>query len=617
MNALPLILFFLAVIAIGYRYYSAFLAAKVMALDDARPTPAHRFADGQNYVPTNKWVLFGHHFAAISGAGPLIGPVLAAQFGYLPGLLWLAFGVVLAGATHDFVILASSVRRNGKSLASIARSEISPLASFMAMLAILFVVVIALAGLGLAVVNALAESSWGTFTIFLTIPIALVVGLYLHKSTAPNAIRNGSIFGALAVLGAVILGQAIPGSPLAAIFTLSRDQLTYAIAAYGFIASVLPVWMLLCPRDYLSSYMKLGTLAALVIGTIIVAPAIHAPALSPYIHGGGPIIPGKVYPFVFITIACGAISGFHALVGSGTTPKMLDKETDARMIGYGAMLCEGLVGCVALIAVCALHPGDYFAINVPPAAFAKLGLSTVNLQHFSQQVGETLVGRTGGAVSLAVGFAQIFSGIPFLQGLMSYWYHFAIMFEALFILTTIDTGTRVARFMVQEFVGRAWPRFEVTSWLPGTLVSTLAVVTAWSYFILKGSISQIWPMFGIANQLLAAVALCVGTSVILNSGRVKYAWTTMFPLGFVASTTLYAGWRSIFDNFLPLAAKNPAKAFTGYLDTTLTVILMVCVIVILAESTRAWLRAVRGEYVSFEPAAAGPEHVHIPGSGCC
>ena len=616
MNALPLILFFLAVIAIGYRYYSAFLAAKVMALDDARVTPAHRFEDGQNYVPTNKWVLFGHHFAAISGAGPLIGPVLAAQFGYLPGVLWLAFGVVFAGATHDFVILASSVRRNGKSLAAIARSEISPLASIMAMLAILFVVVIALAGLGLAVVNALADSPWGTFTIFLTIPIALVVGLYLHKSGAPNAIRNGSVVGALAVLASVIVGHAIPGSPLAHIFTLTKPQITYAIAGYGFIASVLPVWMLLCPRDYLSSYMKLGTIAALVIGTILVAPAIHAPALSQFIHGGGPIIPGKIYPFVFITIACGAISGFHALVGSGTTPKMLDKESDARMIGYGAMLCEGLVGCVALIAVCALYPGDYYAINVPPAAFAKLGLSTVNLPHFSQQVGETLLGRTGGAVSLAVGFAQIFAGIPFLAGLMSYWYHFAIMFEALFILTTIDTGTRVGRFMVQEFVGRAWPRFEKTDWLPGTLVSTALVVFGWSYFILNGSISHIWPMFGIANQLLAALALCVGTSVILNAGRVQYAWTTMFPLAFVASTTLYAGWRSIWDNFLPLAA-NPAKRFTGYLDTALTVILMTCVLIILAESARAWLRAVRGERIAFEPALAGPEHVHIPGSGCC
>jgi carbon starvation protein len=616
MNALPLILFFLAVIVIAYRYYSAFLAAKVMALDDARVTPAHRFEDGQNYVPTNKWVLFGHHFAAISGAGPLIGPVLAAQFGYLPGLLWLAFGVVFAGATHDFVILASSVRRNGKSLAEIARNEISPVAGVTAMIAILFIIVIALAGLGIAVVNALADSPWGSFTIFLTIPIALVVGLYLHKSKAPNAIRNGSIWGALAVLAAVVVGRFIPGTALGVLFTLTRTQITFSIAAYGFIASVLPVWMLLCPRDYLSSYMKLGTIAALVIGTVVVAPHIYAPAISQFAGGGGPIIPGKLYPFVFITIACGAISGFHSLVGSGTTPKMIDKETDARMIGYGAMLCEGLVGVVALIAVCALHPGDYYAINVPPAVFAKLGLSTVNLQHFSQQVGETLVGRTGGAVSLAVGFAQIFAGVPFLSHLMSYWYHFAIMFEALFILTTIDTGTRVGRFMVQEFLGRAWQPFERTSWMPGTLISTAIVVAGWSYFILTGSISQIWPMFGIANQLLAAVALCVGTSVILNSGRVRYAWTTMLPLAFVASTTLYAGWRSIFDNFLPLTSK-PEKAFTGYLDATLTAILMACVFVILVASARAWMRAIRGESIAFVPATAGPSHMHIPGSGCC
>jgi len=616
MNALPLILFFLAVTAIGYRYYSAFLAAKVMALDDARVTPAHRFEDGQNYVPTNKWVLFGHHFAAISGAGPLIGPVLAAQFGYLPGLLWLAFGVVLGGAVHDFVTLAASVRRNGKSLAEIARTEISPLAGITAMVAILFIVIIALAGLGIAVVNALADSPWGTFTIFLTIPIALVIGQYLHRSKAPYAIRNGSIAGALLVLGAVVAGRFIPGTALGVLFTMSRPQITIAMAIYGFIASVLPVWMLLCPRDYLSSYMKLGTIAVLVIGTIIVAPHIQAPAISSFAHGGGPIIPGKLFPFVFITIACGAISGFHSLVSSGTTPKMLNKESEARMIGYGAMLCEGLVGCVALIAVCALHPGDYYAINVPPAVFAKLGLSTVNLPHFSTLVGETLVGRTGGAVSLAVGFAQIFSGIPLLGGLMSYWYHFAIMFEALFILTTIDTGTRVARFMVQEFLGRAWKPFEDSSWLPGTIASTALVVFAWTWFILNGSISQIWPMFGIANQLLAAVALCVGTTVILNAGRVKYAWTTMFPLAFVASTTLYAGYRSIVDNFLgpKMMAKDP---FTGYLDATLTSILMVCVIIIIAASARAWMRAIRGESIAFVPATAGPDHTHLPGSGCC
>jgi len=616
MNALPLILFFLAVIAVGYRYYSAFLAAKVMVLDDARVTPAHRFQDGQNYVPTNKWVLFGHHFAAISGAGPLIGPVLAAQFGYLPGLLWLAFGVVFAGAAHDFVILASSVRRNGRSLAEIARSEIGPVAGATAIIAILFIIVIALAGLGIAVTNALAESAWGSFTIFLTIPIALVVGLYLHKSKAPFAIRNGSIAGALAVLAAVIVGRFVPGTALGDMFTLTKTQITLTIAAYGFIASVLPVWMLLCPRDYLSSYMKLGTIAALVLGTIVVAPHIHAPAISQYAAGGGPIIPGKLFPFVFITIACGAISGFHALIGSGTTPKMIDRESDTRMIGYGAMLCEGLVGCVALIAVCALQPGDYYAINVAPATFAKLGLSTVHLPEFSRLVGEELAGRTGGAVSLAIGFAQIFAGIPLLRGLMSYWYHFAIMFEALFILTTIDTGTRVARFMVQEFLARFAKPFENPSWMPGTLISTALVVAGWSYFILTGSISQIWPMFGIANQLLAAVALCVGTSVIINSGRARYAWTTMAPLGFVVTTTLYAGWRSIFDNFLPLTQK-PEKAFAGWLDASLTAMLMVAVIVILIASSRAWLRAVRGEAISMVPLPAGPDHRHLPGSGCC
>src|SRR5437667_3310798 len=610
MHALYIIVPVLCILAIAYRYYSAFIAARVMALDDSRVTPAHTKFDGANYYPMSRWVLFGHHFAAIAGAGPLIGPVLAAQFGYAPGLIWLVGGVCLAGAVHDMIVLWASTRRGGASLADIARTEIGPVAGTTAAIAILFIVVIALAGLGLAVVGALADSAWGTFTIFLTIPIALVVGLYLHKSKAPNAIRNGSIAGALAVLASVIAGRFVPGTPLGALFTMDRNHITYAIAAYGFIASVLPVWMLLCPRDYLSSYMKLGTIAALVIGTIVVAPKIQAPALSQFIHGGGPLIPGKLYPFVFITIACGAISGFHALVSSGTTPKMLDRESDARMIGYGAMICEGLVGCVALIAVCALYPGDYYAINLAPAAFAKLGMAPVHLHQFELLVNETLVGRTGGAVSLAVGFAQIFSGIPFLSHLMSYWYHFAIMFEALFILTTIDTGTRVGRFMVQEFLGRGWKPFENTSWLPGTLISTFAVVFAWSYFILTGSISQIWPMFGIANQLLAAVALCVGTAVILNAGRVKYAWTTMFPLAFVASTTLYAGWRSIFDNFLRLGT------FAGKLDAILTAILMLCVLVILAASARAWLRAVRGEPVTFVAATAGPDHRHIPGSGC-
>jgi carbon starvation protein len=587
MNALWLMLGALAFLAIAYRYYSAFLAARVAALDDSRPTPAHLHADGKNYVATNKYVLFGHHFAAIAGAGPLIGPVLAAQFGYLPGYLWLLFGVVFAGAAQDFTILVASMRRKGRSLAEIAREEIGPVAGATGAVAILAIIIVALAGLGVAVVNALAESPCGTFTIAATIPIALFVGFYMYR-WRKGAIKSGSAIGVALTLAAVVAGRFVPGSSWEHAFTLSRVQITLAMAAYGFIASVLPVWMLLCPRDYLSSYMKLGTIGALVLGTLLVAPKIQAPAVSSFVHGGGPVIPGKVFPFVFITIACGAVSGFHALVASGTTPKMIDRETDARLIGYGAMLMEGLVGIVALIAVCALHPADYFAINVSPEKFRSLGLATVHLPELARRVGENVAGRTGGAVSLAIGFAQIFAGLPLLRGLMSYWYHFAIMFEALFILTTIDTGTRVGRFLVQEMAGRVSPKFERTDWLPGTLLSTLLVCSGWTYFILTGSISQIWPMFGIANQLLAAIALAVGTTVILKSGRARYAWVTLVPMAFVSFTTIDAGVLSIRDNFLPMA-HTPGKAFAGWLDSVLTAVLIACVLLILGSSLRAWL----------------------------
>jgi carbon starvation protein len=615
-NALWLMLAALAVLAIAYRYYSAFLAAKAMALSDARATPAHTMADGRNYVPTNRYVLFGHHFAAIAGAGPLIGPVLAAQFGYLPGFLWLIFGVVFAGATQDFVILVASVRRKGKSLAEITRSEIGPAAGITAAVAILAIVIVALAGLGLAVVNALADSPWGTFTIAATIPIALFVGLYMYR-WRKGALRSGSAIGVALTLAAVIAGRWIPGSPLEPFFTLTRTQITVSMAAYGFVASVLPVWMLLCPRDYLSSWMKLGTIALLVVSVLVVAPPLRAPAISRFVHGGGPIIPGRVFPFVFITIACGAISGFHALVASGTTPKMLDRESDARPIGYGAMLMEGLVGVVALIAVCALPSADYFAINVLPSKFALLGMTPERLPELARAVGENVAGRPGGAVSLAIGFAQIFSGLPLLRGLMSYWYHFAIMFEALFILTTIDTGTRVGRFLVQEFLGYAFPRFEKTSWLPGTVLSTLFVVGAWAYFILTGSVSQIWPMFGIANQLLAAVALAVGTTVILKSGRRKAALATLLPMVFVSFTTIDAGILSIRDNFLPLA-RQPGMAFTGWLDAVLTAILIACVLVILAASARVWLRELRRTAPLAAELAAAPagDRPDMPG-GCC
>jgi len=590
-NTLPILIAILCFFAIGYRYYSAFIAAKVLTLDDAHVTPAHRLNDGQNYFPTQKWVLFGHHFAAITGAGPLIGPVLAAQFGFLPGLLWLVIGVVLGGAVHDFVILASSMRRDGKSLAEIARTEIGPVAGFTTALAILFIVVVALAGLGLAVVNALKESSWGVFTIGTTIPIALYMGFHMYRFRK-GKIAEATVIGVILLVGAVLAGRYIPGSPMAGWFTLSAHQITLAIAAYGFIASVLPVWMLLCPRDYLSSFMKIGTIAALALGIFLVHPDLKMPALTVFTRGGGPIIPGKLYPFVFITIACGAISGFHALVGSGTTPKMIGKESDARVIGYGAMLMEGFVGVMAFIAATSLHPGDYFAINVPPEKFATLGMSPVNLPEFSKAVGETLTGRTGGAVSLAIGMAQIFASVPGLKGLLSYWYHFAIMFEALFILTTIDTGTRVARFMVQEFLGKAYRPLERTDWLPGTVISSLLVVMAWGYFIWTGSISTIWPMFGVSNQLLASIALCVGTTVIINSGKARYAWITLLPLSFVATTTLTAGWLNITDNFLPLA-RTGGHPFQGYLNAGMTLVMMACVLTVLMNSLRRWMATLR------------------------
>lgn len=603
MNALPIIIGTLCVMAIAYRYYSAFIAAKVMALDDSHPMPSQTMFDGHNYYPTNKWVLFGHHFAAISGAGPLIGPVLAAQFGFLPGLLWLVIGVCLGGAVHDFMILVGSVRRKGKSLAEIARTEISPLSGMVAGIAILFIVVIALAGLGLVVVNALADSPWGTFTVGFTIPLALFMGLYMYRFRK-GKIAEASVIGVIGLLAAVYLGGRIADSSLANAFTLSRNTLIILMAAYGFIASVLPVWMLLCPRDYLSSYLKIGTIAVLIIGVILVHPNLNMPAFTPFTRGGGPVIPGKLYPFVFITIACGAISGFHSLIASGTTPKMISKESDTRLIGYGSMLMEGLVGVVALIAATSLFPGDYFAINTAQktdtqkAAYVQMvdnhtaqgfNLQPQEIDRLEQESGEkNLRGRTGGAVTLALGIAKIFNGIPGLSGLMKYWYHFAIMFEALFILTTIDTGTRVARFLVGEFGGRFYRKLEQPNWLPGSIVTSALVVTAWAAFIWSGSISTIWPMFGIANQLLASVALCVATTIIINAGKARYCWVTIAPLSFVATTTLVAGWQSITDIFWPLA-QRPETAVQGYINTFLTAIIMTAAVVILADSIRRWL----------------------------
>jgi carbon starvation protein len=594
MRALYVILPILCILAIAYRYYSAFIAARIMTLDDSRVTPAHERNDGHNYHPTHRLVLFGHHFAAITGAGPLIGPVLAAQFGFAPGLIWLVAGVCLAGAVHDFMILWASTRRGGRSLAEIARAEIGPVAGVMAAVAILFIIVIALAGLGLAVVNALQESAWGTFTIGVSIPLALFMGLYMYR-VRKGRIAEATVIGVIGLLLAVVLGKPVAASSIGHWFELSREQLIVAMGAYGFVASVLPVWMLLCPRDYLSSFMKIGTIAFLVVAVVIVNPVLQMPAFTEFTAGGGPIIPGPLFPFAFITIACGAISGFHALISSGTTPKMIDKESDIRPIGYGAMLIEGLVGIVAIIAASAMFPGDYFAINTSPATFAALGIPTVNLPELEAAVGETVGGRPGGAVSLAVGIAQIFSGLPGMTGLMDYWYHFAIMFEALFILTTIDTGTRVARFLVQEFLGQFYAPMARQEWMPGAVFSTLLVVFGWGYFIWTGNISTIWPMFGIANQLLAALALAVATTIIINIGKARYVWVTLLPLAFVSITTLTAGVLSVRDNFWPMAiGPDVTRHFQGWVNTVLTVVMMVCVIVILANAAWKWLQVLSG-----------------------
>ena len=617
MNTLPIMIVVILVFTIGYRYYSAFIAAKILVLNDKRITPAHEYEDKHNYVPSPKWVLFGHHFAAIAGAGPLVGPTLAAQFGFAPGLIWILLGAVIAGAVQDFTVLVASVRHKGRSLAEIARTEISPFAGLVAMVAILFILLVTLSGLGIVVVNALSNSPWGVFTIGMTIPIAILMGLLMFKSS-PGQIRVAipSILGVILLLAALVGGHAFANSSYSHTLVFTGHQITILMAIYGFIASILPVWFLLEPRDYLSTYLKLGTIAALIIGVFIVHPNIQFPAFTQFVNSGGPIISGKLFPFLFVTIACGAISGFHSLVASGTTPKMLDKETDARFIGYGAMIAEGTVAVLALIAATSMFPGDYFAINTTPAVFAKLGLHTVNLAEFSREVGESLAGRTGGAVSLAVGMAQIFRGLPGMATLMGYWYHYAIMFEALFILTTVDTGTRVARYVLHELLGKVYKPFGDQKWWPGTLVATTLVVLGWGYLIYTGNISTIWPLFGTGNQLLATIALAVSTTFIINMGKVKYAVYTLVPMIFVGITTLSAGVLSIKNILWPLTM-NPNTALQGYLDSILMFIFIIGVILVVFDAIRRWIKTLRGDPIPRE--AFGPPVIdeNKPTMGCC
>lgn len=579
MNSLTLIFCAACVFAIAYRLYGLFLANKVMNLRDDRKTPAVVYEDGHDYLPTNKYVLFGHHFAAIAAAGPLLGPVLAAQFGFLPGALWILIGAVLAGAVHDSVVLFASVRHQGKSLSVIAESEIGKVAGKVASVAILFILILTLAGLSIAVVNAMFNSPWGTFTVFATMPIAMIMGVYMQK-IRPGDIVGGSCIGVALLAASIYVGPYVAANPtLAAMFTFSKKQLALILPAYGFAASALPVWFLLVPRDYLSTYLKIGTIGALALGIVFVHPDLHMPAVTSYFSGGGPIIPGAAFPFLFITIACGALSGFHAIIGTGTTPKMIANERDILFVGYGAMLVEGFVAVMALIAACVLVPADYFAINAAPAAYAKLNLTPVNLPELAAQVGEQIQGRPGGAVSLAVRMAFIFSSVPFMKGMMAYWYHFAIMFEAVFILTAVDAGTRVGRYLLQEMLGKVYRPFADNAWTPGVIATSALFTSSWGYLVYTGEISTIWPLFGMSNQLLATCALIVGSIMLIRLGKGNYAWATAGPGLFMAPICMWAGYLNVTQNFLPKKL---------YLLASLSVVLMALMTVVFIEAFRRW-----------------------------
>ena len=615
---------------VAYRLYSAFIAAKLLALDNTRATPAERRDDGRDFVPTNKWVLFGHHFAAIAGPGPLVGPTLAAQFGYLPGTLWLIAGAAFAGCVQDFVILFCSIRRDGKTLGEMARDEVSKRGGLIAQLAVLAIMIILLAVVALVVVNALKSSPWATFTLAMTIPIALLLGVYL-RYFRPGRVLEASLIGVALVLFVVVAGQWVADSPyLAKVFTLGGVTLAFAIIAYGFAASALPVWLLLAPRDYLSAFIKAGAIFSLATGILLVRPQVLMPPLTRFVDGSGPVFAGKIFPFCFITIACGAISGFHSLISSGTTPKMIQREGHARFIGYGAMLLESFVGVMAMVAACAMPPGVYFAINspasivgaTPEAAAATISgwgypLSAGTMTGLAHAVGEqTLLNRAGGAPSLAVGMAQIFSSTIGGERLLSIWYHFAIMFEALFILTVLDAGTRVGRFMIQELGGRVWKPMGRMNWMPGILLSSALIVGAWGYFLYQGvvdplgGINSLWPLFGISNQLLAAVALVVATTILLKMGKLKWIWVTLLPMAWLVIITMTASYQKIFSanariGFLSqanaiaaqLAAGKVAAAkiadthrniFNLRLDAVVTAVLAAMILVLLVEALVQW-----------------------------
>jgi len=635
------------VYALGYRFYSAFLATRVLMLDETRATPAERFNDGRDFVPTPRWVVFGHHFAAIAGPGPLIGPTLAAQFGYLPGTLWIILGAVLGGCVQDFIILFCSLRRDGRSLGQMARDELGPIGGTAALLGVMCIMIILIAVLGLVVVNAMKHSPWATSTVAATIPIAMLIGIYM-RYPRPGRVIEATALGVGLLLAAVVGGGQVEGSGLAPWFDYNAPDLALMVVAYGFAAAVLPVWLLLAPRDYLSTFMKLGTILALALAILVLHPDIHMPALTRFIDGTGPIFGGKLFPFVFITIACGAISGFHALVSSGTTPKLLSLETDARLIGYGAMMMESFVAIMALIAACVLEPGVYFAINSPAGVVGTSAVDAVSringwgfpvtveqMQTLARSMGEsTLFARTGGAPSLAVGMARLFAS-AFGEGLLALWYHFAIMFEALFILTTLDAGTRVARFMLQDLLGHYIPALGRTGWYPGVLLTSGLVVTGWGYLLYIGTIdplggiNSLWPLFGIANQMLAGIALCVATTILVKSRKGGYAFITAIPLSGLLIITTSAAWQKLFSPELRIgflahasdlssrlearllsdtqAAQAPQLIFNDYLDATLTGIFLLVSWILAADTARVCWRILSGQ--SYPPLSESP---HIP-----
>lgn len=580
MNAVTIVIAVSCILVIAYRLYGTFMAVKVLRLNDDHPTPAHTQKDGKDYVPTNRWVAFGHHFAAIAAAGPLVGPVLAAQFGYLPGLLWLLIGAVIGGAVHDMVVLFGSMRRNGKSLGEIAKEEIGPVAGFCVGLAILFIITITMAGLSIVVLHALEKNPWGTFAVAMTIPIAMLVGIYYRKT---GNLKLASTVGFLLLLVAVFAGPYIQDTVVGQWFTFERDTLAILLPVYAFFAAALPVWLLLAPRDYLSSFMKIGVFIALIAGVFIVNPTIRFPAFTEFIHGGGPILAGPVWPFVSITIACGAISGFHALIGSGTTPKMINRWSDIKVVGFGAMLVECLVAVMALIAATALHPADYFAINATPEKFAALGMAVQNLPELSQAIGLDLEGRTGGAVSLAVGMTYIFTSVPWFESLASFFFQFVILFEAVFILTAIDAGTRVARYIIQDFFGEFYKPLKRVDWVPGTIFASALACLMWGYLLYSGDISSVWALFGVSNQLMASIGLIIGATVILKvSNKRWHILTCVIPLAYLYVTVNYAGFWMVKNVYLGGGEGH------NVLNAVLSIIMLVLGIIILIAAIRKW-----------------------------